>query len=482
MLFLTGSRDTFQKVLDSARQTRALQSIEDELRSENTPSDDPQWRALDALRDRVGLQFTAALKEAFDQIVYPSINSALRATGTDLAFAGNQSGEATLRHTLEGAQKFTTKIDDDSFRTRAEARLFGSADTKVVLWSDFKRAAAVNTNWPLHKLAALDDLKADCLRRGLWREEGNHVRRGPFPPPVPEVLVRELSVQEDGDGSTYLKIEPLHAPVVVFETGDAEPTRASSPVPTPTRFEASALRYRFLAFDPADMVRDSAVKEWTAKLRIKYQLHNRGDHYEVELLALPKANSIGIRYTTDGSSPTSVGTATYDGAFRVPASCRVVCAMAVSAEYGLSSETIRITIPQKGGAERPALDLTSPARWTQQTKLDDASAVWDTIVRLEQAGSVLAHDISLTAESTDGQQNVEYSGALDSGYDAVAIKAIAQKLQEIVSGDGLRMTIGSFAFPSGQALLDWLKATNQPFNVAKVSQALSAPPNQTAGK
>ena len=78
VLFLTGSRDTFQKVLDSARQARALQSIEDELKSESTPSDDPQWRALDALRDRVGLQFTAALKEAFDQIVYPSINSALR--------------------------------------------------------------------------------------------------------------------------------------------------------------------------------------------------------------------------------------------------------------------------------------------------------------------------------------------------------------------------------------------------------------------
>ena len=482
VLFLTGSRDTFQKVLDSARQTRALQSIEDELKSENTPSDDPQWRALDALRDRVGLQFTAALKEAFDQIVYPSINSALRATGTDLAFAGNQSGEATLRHTLEGAQKFTTKIDDDSFRTRAEARLFGSADTKVVLWSDFKRAAAVNTNWPLHKLSALDDLKADCLRRGLWREEGNHIRRGPFPPPVPEVLVRELSVQEDGDGTTYLKIEPLHAPVVVFETGDAEPTRASSPVPTPTRFEATALRYRFLAFDPADMVRDSAVKEWTAKLRLKYQLHNRGDHFEVELLALPKANSITIRYTTDGSSPTSVGTASYDGPFRVPANCRIVCAMAVAQDYGLSSETIRIPIPQKGGAERPPIDLTNAARWTQQTKLDDASAVWDIIGRLELAAGVIAHDISLTAESTDGQQNVEYSGALDSGYDAPAVKTVAEKLQDIVNGGDLRMTIGSLAFPTGQALLDWLKATNQPFNTAKVSQAVSASASQTAGK
>jgi hypothetical protein len=470
ILFLTGSRDTFQKVLDSARQTRALQSIEDELKAESTPSDDPQWRALDALRDRVGLQFTAALKEAFDQIVYPSINSALRTTGTDLAFAGNQSGEATIRKTLEGAQKFTTKIDEDSFRTRAEARLFGSAETKVVLWSDFKRAAAVNTNWPLHKLSALDDLKDECLRRGLWREEGNHIRRGPFPPPVPEVSVRELSVQEDGDGITYLKIEPLHAPSVVYETGDSDPTIASSPVPTPTRFEATGMRYRFLAFDPADQTRVSVVKEWTAKLRLKYQLHNRGDHYEVELLALPKANGTSIRYTTDGSSPTSAGFATYDGVFRVPAKCRVVCAMAVSTGYDLNSEPIRIAIPQKG-QERPPIDTILPARWTQQTKLDDAGAVWDFIQRLELAAGVSAHDISLTAESSDGQQNVEYSGALDGGYAAAAVKSVADKLQEIVGGGSLRMTIGSLGFPTGQALLDWLKATNQPFNAAKVSQA-----------
>jgi hypothetical protein len=469
VLFLTGSRDTFQKVLDSARQTRALQSIEDELRSENTASDDPQWRALDALRDRVGLQFTAALKEAFDQIVYPSINAALRSTGIDLAFAGNQSGEATIRHTLEGAQKFTTKIDDDSFRTRAEARLFGSAETKVVLWSDFKRAAAVNTNWPLHKLSALDDIKAECLRRGLWREEGNHVRRGPFPPPVPEVSIRELSVQEDGEGQTYLKIEPLHAPSVVYETGDSDPTSASTPVPTPARFEATGLRYRFLAFDPADLGRVSAVKEWTAKLRLKYQLHNRGDHYEVELLALPKANGISIRYTTDGSSPTSAGFATYDGAFRVPANCRIVCAMAVASAYDLNSEIVRIPIPQKGATD-PSLDLTNPARWNQQTKLDDPAAVWDFIQRLEKSPGVVAFDIGLTAESGDRQQSVDYSGALDGGYDAAALKSVAGKLQEIVTGGSLRMTVGSLGFPTGQALLDWLKATNQPFDAAKVTQ------------
>lgn len=474
VLFLTGSRDTFQKVLDTARQTRALHSIEAELRSENTPADDPQWRALDALRDRVGLQFTAALKEAFDQIVYPSINSALRATGTDLAFAGNQNGEATLRHTLEGAQKFTTRIDDDSFRTRAEARLFGSAESRTVLWADFKRAAAVNTNWPLHKLSALDDLKVDCLRRRLWREEGQHIRRGPFPPPMPEVAIRELSVQDDGDGITYLKIEALHAPALVFETGDADPTSASSPVPTPTRFEATALRYRFLAYDPAgsnNPARVSSVKQWTAKLRLKYQLHNRGDHYEVELLALPRANDIVIRTTADGSSPTSTVAATYDGPFRVPAKCRVVCALAVCAAYDIRSEILRIPIPQQGGDDRPPIDLSRPARWRQTTRLDDAGEVWNFLQRLAAASGVTAHDISLTAESADGQQNVEYSGALEAGYDAEAATSLAEQLQAIVSSGSLRMSVGSLAFPTGQALLDWLRATQQPFNVARVSQS-----------
>ncbi|MCB1859932.1 MAG: DUF499 domain-containing protein [Gammaproteobacteria bacterium] len=469
VLFLTGSRDTFQKVLDSARQTRALQSIEDELRAENTPSDDPQWRALDGLRDRVGLQFTAALKEAFDHIVYPSINSALRTTGIDLAFAGNQNGEATIRRTLEGAQKFTTKIDDDSFRSRAEARLFGSAEAKVVLWSDFKRAAAVNTNWPLHKLSALDELKSDCIRRGLWREEGNHIRRGPFPPPVPEVSIRELSSQEDGDGHTFLKIEPLHAPSVVYEKGDSDPTRASSPVPTPARFEATGLRYRFLAFDPNDLARDSAVREWTARVRLKYQLRDRGDHYEAELLALPKSSAVVIRYTTDGSSPASAGFATYDGPIRVPENSRIVCAMAVAAGYDLNSETIRIPIPQRG-REESTLNPATPARWNQQTKLDDSGAVWDFIPRMEKAVGVTAYDIGLTAESSDGQQNVEYSGVLDGGYDAAALKAVAEKLQDIVSGGSLRMVVGSLGFPTGQALLDWLKATKQPFDLSKVTQ------------
>jgi hypothetical protein len=122
VLFLSGSRDTFQKVIDAARQTRALQSIEDELKSENTPSDDPQWRALDALRDRIALQFNAALKEAFDQIVYPVHQHRFACNGRRPCLRRQPKWRSDHPQDLEGAQKFTTKIDDDTFRSRAEGR------------------------------------------------------------------------------------------------------------------------------------------------------------------------------------------------------------------------------------------------------------------------------------------------------------------------------------------------------------------------
>jgi hypothetical protein len=237
----------------------------------------------------------------------------------------------------------------------------------------------------------------------------------------------------------------------------------------PSRFEATGMRYRFLAFDPVDPGRVSAVKEWTANVRLKYQLHNRGDHYEVELLALPRTNGTVIRYTTDGSSPTATGFAIYDGPFRVPGNCRIVCSMAVAAKCEVNSEIIRISIPQKGQEER-RLNPAIPARWNQRTKLDDSGAAWDFVQRLERSAGIRAYDVSLTAETSNGQENVEYSGVLDDGYDAAALKSVADKLQEIVHDGGLRMAIGSLGFPTGQALLDWLKATNQQFDFSKVSQ------------
>lgn len=167
------------KILDAARQSRALQSIGDDLRAEQAPADDPQWHALRSLNDRVGLQFTSALKEIFDQLVFPSINSALRGTSIDLAFAGNTNGEATIKQALLTARKFTIEIAEESLRIMPKPSCSGG----VVLWSDLKRGAAVKTDWPLQVPSALEDHRADAIRKDQWRLEGNHVPKVPFPPP-----------------------------------------------------------------------------------------------------------------------------------------------------------------------------------------------------------------------------------------------------------------------------------------------------------
>jgi hypothetical protein len=204
VLFLTGSKDTFQTLMDAARNSKALEDIQGELHSQNLSTMDPQWQALGTLRDRITQQFNSALKEAFDVVVYPSSSLTLpvilRRTPISLDFPGNQNPEATIRQTLETAVKFTTKIDVDTFIDQAESRLFGTAT--AVLWSEFKRNAAVQTNWPLHKTSALDDLKARCIQRGRWRAEGNYVNKGPFAAPLPGVEIRELSTEDDGSGQT----------------------------------------------------------------------------------------------------------------------------------------------------------------------------------------------------------------------------------------------------------------------------------------
>ena len=130
---------------------------------------------------------------------------------------------------------------------------------------------------------------------------------------------------------------------------------------------------------------------------------------------------------------------------------------------------LAIHIPQPG-IDGPKIDPARPARWAQRTKLDDTGAVWDFIHRLDEAAAVVAHDVELTAESVDGLQHVEYSGAVEAGYLAAGLRASADKLQDIVGSGSLRMTVGSLQFATGQALLDWLKVTAQPFDAAKVQQ------------
>ena len=176
-----------------------------------------------------------------------------------------------------------------------------------------------------------------------------------------------------------------------------------------------------------------------------------------------------IRYTTDASSPTANTAATYDGPITVPQGTRMVLAVATAPAQGLTSEIIRVSIPQKG-EDGPTIDPKKPARWRSQQKLHDSGQVWDFIQKLQSAPGVTAHTVAITAESNDSQQHVEFSGALESGYQAETLRQLAQQLQDLIAAQTLRMSVSELSFPSGQSLLDWAKQNNHHFDVAKVKQ------------
>jgi len=458
VVFLTGSKMVMRSVQDSARQYRALQAIDEELNSENTPSNDPQWKALDALKDRILIQFTAALTQAFDSVVFPSINGSLRSSSINLEFKGNAwNGEDALRKTLIDAQKFTVDVSFDVFRQKAEQRLF-PAQSQTAQWQEVKREAATRTDWTFHVPKALEDLKTRCIERDIWREEGAYVRRGPFPKQNTSVSVKVSSISESG--IHYLRIEPLHGDKVYFEKGNNNPTEASTLVENCQMFEAKGLRYRFLCVDSKGQHPTGEIKEWVGTIKLKYEFDS-----QTRQVILKSSPAGEIRYSTDGSSPDHG--AIYDSAFKVPDTCIVVLAFAES--EGIRSEDVRIEIPPLGEKSQYQVDCKTPCAWFRSHKLDDNGAVWAFVDRIAKFKGK-AHDVTLDAESASGEQTLSFSGSLPAGYSDDQLKAILNQMTELTGSGSVRLQCRRVDFVNGQCLLDWIHETDTPLVATEVKQ------------
>ncbi|ELW9008266.1 hypothetical protein SIN57_001986, partial [Campylobacter upsaliensis] len=55
---------------------------------------------------------------------------------------------------------------------------------------DLKERVATNTAWSWHHPKALEDLKSESLKKGIWIEEGGYLDKEP-PAPETSVNVRE---------------------------------------------------------------------------------------------------------------------------------------------------------------------------------------------------------------------------------------------------------------------------------------------------
>lgn len=451
VLFLTGSHQSMGRLIEQTRQYKAITDILAEFSAERMATSDLQYRDAENSKDKITLSLRSALQETFTTLVYPSRDNALRVTDYRIHFENNQfDGEKLIRDTLEAKGKFTTDVSSDTFRKKVEARLFRNQQNSQ--WHEVIRAAATNTEWNFHDPKALENLKSKMLDVSAWFDDGGIINRDP-PKPKTQVNIQLLSRNTD-TGEANLKITLMNGDKVLYELGGDSPSSASLDVAQTdggySKFSTKDMRVAFLCVDSKDNYEQGDVYHWENTLELKHEVIQQGDNWWVELKAVPAGAE--IRYTTDGSDPNSLG-AFYDDSFEVSNACRFVQAIAI--KEGIKSRVEKIDLDQYRD-KKVVIEPLKPLTWNTRSQSGlSAKPVFDFIDRLIKFEGI-AKGLIIDVFANDDSASISFSAEGSTKYTGEEIKIILEKLQSVMKGSQVSISIEEVKFQQGQQLIDWL--------------------------
>lgn len=443
--FLTGPRDTYTTLIDTGKRLRAIQGILGELAADKTPDNDPQMVQANELWDKIQHSFRSAVRETFTSLWYPTGEGLMNADLL-MEFSGNRyRGEEQIVKLLEEKMKFTRETSDETFLKKCDRRLFTQ---KVLPWREIKLRAATNPAWQWHHPGALEALKADCLKRDIWREDGGFIDKGPFPQPRTSVNVIEQARDLD-TGEVTLRVTPANGDTVYYDVG-SEATTASARLDGGT-LRTAELRVSFLAVDSTGAHETGEPVTWTNRITLKRRFFDGAGGKKLQLEAAPPA---AIRYTTDGSDPKVAG-AVYDGPFSVPHGAPFV--MVYAEMDGILSEVEHYIVPAddgKGGAE---VDRTRPADWTHDQAFNSTRDSYEFLTRLRKHAAT-ASGISLTIHGESGDRGwaeLRFHEAMRLSPEQ--IEACLEAMRLVQTSGQVQLSAAAVHLPTGQALLDWVE-------------------------
>ncbi len=464
--FLTGSRNTFENLIEAAKRLKAIQHIIDEMVADKVAESDPQFKQADDLRDRILGQFLFAVKETFTTVYYPTKQGdqeLLNVADFMMQFEGNRyKGEEQIVQVLKEKQKFTDDVSSDVFRKKVEQRLF---TTPQMLWTEVKRRAAMNPQWQWHRREALDALKNDLVHREVWREDGGgYVDRSPPPPKTTTVQIQERA-RDEHTGVVELKVVPVHGDTVYAEIG-GDATTASKKVENGL-FSTDEMGVSFLAVDSTRVHPSGPVVRWKNRVTLKYRAFRGGSGSRMlELRAAPdRRGKTVIRYTTDGADPKISG-GTYDAPVALRQGTQIVLAFAEC--DGVQSEVLRVPIDWDTPGDGQKIDPQKPAVWKrrQENQLTMESYAFIDRLKAHQAkasGLRIGVTGDRWAELTLHEQVELASDELKAAVEAI------RALPVTASGQ-VEITATALHFQTGQALLDWLNDTKEEIKPGEVMQ------------
>ncbi|WP_129673421.1 DUF499 domain-containing protein [Candidatus Chloroploca sp. Khr17] len=443
--FITGARNTYDQLVESGKRLRAIAHIIDELKRDRVPDSDPQMKQANELADRIRVQFYSAVRETFTILWYPT-ESGLMQADLRMRFEENRySGEQQVVEVLREKSKYLEEVSDEMFRRKCEQRLF---TTQVLPWSEVKRRAGMNSKWQWHHTDALDRLKAECIQRDIWREDGGFIDKGPFPQPKTNVLVQEQK-RDDTTGEVILRVTPVHGELIYWEIGGTA-TTASAPLEGSTLCTGH-LRLSFLAIDPRGVHEAGVPYTWTGRITLKHRFFQRGADKLCELQAAPPIAA--IRYTTNGANPRVAGAA-YDGsAFVVPHGAPFVLAYAV--HDGIEADVERFEVVWEPGEDRVKLDPRRPAFWRRRHTFDNTRDSYEFLERMKRWQVKARGPIIRIAGEGAGREWLELAMFEEKQVEPELIEEALQVLRRIQTNGQVQFEVASLWFPTGQSLEDW---------------------------
>lgn len=464
VLYLTGSQETLTHVLEQAAQFKAINSILADMDVEGIGNRDPQRQQANQNLEQITLRLRSAIQETFTTLVYPHMGQ-LRATDCRIQFQNNQfDGEKLVRDTLINARKFEAETSTEVFRRKCEQRLFQGQ--KIAKWAEIKRRAAMKDDWPLHRSDALDVLRAKAGNDGYWKDLGDSVEIGPFPPPKTEVQVRLIN-RDDKTGEAFLKITPLNGgDTVHYEIGDTPPTQGSLKVSDAeggyNNFRTRELQLTFLCIDSTGQHETGPTTTWKNTLTIKHRVFQQGEDWCVELHAIPRGR---IRYTTNGMDPRASG-GSYVTPFNLSDESRFV--LAVAEEFGLYSLVERIDL-QQYRTRRVDLDPTQPVTWTRSHRNLTAARAFEFIDHLRRFQGA-AREVVVDVTGNDSDISLSFIAGEAESVAGDRLRDTVSKMQDIVGPSQLNISASIIHFEQGQQLLDWIAAIHGTLQPGEVSQ------------
>lgn len=453
--FLTGTKGTYDLLIDSGKRLKAIQHILDELHTDKVPDNDPQMVQATGLNDTIQGNFYSAVRETFTTLWYPT-DTGLISADFRMKFDSNKySGEDQIVKMLKEKMKFTEDVSGDTFRKKCEQRLFTQ---QSMPWNEVKRRAATTPKWQWHHPDALDHLKGDCIYRDVWREEGGFVDKGPFPQPKTSLSVQEQT-RDDETGEVVLRIAPTHGDSIYWEVGGTA-TTASGKLDGPT-LRTAQLEVSLLAVDSKGVHETGEPYTWRNRITVKHRQFQNGSDKQIEFKAAPPAT---IHYTTDGSDPKVAG-ATYEGPFTIPHGSPLV--LAYAERDGIMSEIERVVINWDQD-EEVKVEPSLPATWRRRQQTDSTKATYELLGRLKK---YRAKPVGLTV-TIGGEANVkewiELTMFESKQVDPELIEECLGALRKIQADGQVKAEAGAVYFSAGQDLLDWVqdvKTTLQPNEV-----------------